>query len=148
MVRADAAGIAAAPRSREGRINSMAILSYSIGAGMKCSGAIAAAVLLIGATSAPSAAQPPAALDNPQIEIVYRPPTDRALVPIRDRLQRDGALERLKRFLAPLKLSQKLTVEFDQCGALARPYRPQGPATICYELVDRIERIAAKGAGS
>jgi hypothetical protein len=54
-------------------------------------------------------------------------------------------LEELQQFLAPLRLPRKLTVKIDQCGALSRPYRPQEPVTICYELIDQIEKVAAKG---
>jgi hypothetical protein len=103
---------------------------------------------MVGMGLAPGFAQAPAALENPQIETLYLEPSDPALAPIRGRVESARVLERLKGFLAPLKLSRKLTVEFDQCGVLARPYRPQQPATICYELVDRIERIAAKGMGN
>ena len=44
----------------------------------------------------------------------------------------------------PLKLPRKLTVQVDQCGAAFRPYTPGGAATICYELVEQIEAVAAK----
>jgi hypothetical protein len=35
-------------------------------------------------------------------------------------------------------------VQFDQCGATARHYKTGEPATVCYELVDLIEKIAAQ----
>jgi Putative metallopeptidase len=89
-------------------------------------------------------AQAPADIQNPQIEIAYVPPGNSALAPIYDRLKNGRVLEQLKQFLAPLKLSRKLTVQFEQCGAPTRPYKSPGPATICYELVDRIEQVAAK----
>src|SRR5262249_61542965 len=53
-------------------------------------------------------------------------------------------LEERHRFMRPTRLSRKLTVTIDQCGGPSRPYKPQGPVTICYELVDQIENIAAK----
>ena len=37
-----------------------------------------------------------------------------------------------------------LVVQFDQCGAPARLYKTGEPATVCYELVDQIEKIGAK----
>jgi hypothetical protein len=110
--------------------------------------AVTAWVMMVGMCLAPAFAQAPAALDNPQIETLYVAPADPALAPIRARVESARVLERLKGFLAPLKLSRKLTVEFDQCSALARPYRPGAPATICYELVDRIEHIAANGVSN
>lgn len=91
-----------------------------------------------------AAAQVPADLQNPMVEIDYRDPGNPAFQPIAERLRRLRVLEQLKVFLAPLRLPRKLTVQVDQCGANVRPYRPQGPVTICYELVDQIEKIAAK----
>jgi Putative metallopeptidase len=35
-------------------------------------------------------------------------------------------------------------VQVDECSAASRPYTPQGPVTICYELVDQIEKVAAR----
>jgi Putative metallopeptidase len=92
----------------------------------------------------PALAQAPSDVQNPQIEIAYVAPSNAALRPVSERLKNARVLEQLKQFLAPLKLSRKLTVQFDQCGAPTRPYKPEGPATICYELVDQIERVAAK----
>jgi hypothetical protein len=37
-------------------------------------------------------------------------------------------------------------VQFDQCGGATRLYRPGEPATICYELIDQIEKVAAKSS--
>ena len=99
-------------------------------AGYACNGELAAPAL--------------SELSNRQIEIAYVRPRDAALLPIQDRLKKSMVLEQPKQFLAPLTLPQKLTVQFDQCGAPTRPYKPQGPATICYELIDQIEKVAVK----
>src|SRR5262249_24886406 len=90
------------------------------------------------------AAQAQGALQNSQIEIVYGQPSNPSYRPMYDRLKRLQVLEELRQFLVPLRLPRKLTVQVDQCGAPTRPYRPGGPATICYELVEQIERVAAK----
>jgi Putative metallopeptidase len=51
----------------------------------------------------------------------------------------------LQQFLAPLKLTRKLVVKFDQCGgATSLRYKHQGPVVICYEYVDQIERLAPR----
>jgi hypothetical protein len=92
----------------------------------------------------PAAAQLPADLQNPMVEVVYRDPANPAFQPIAERLRRLRVLEQLKVFLAPLRLPRKLTVQVDQCGAPTRPYQREGLATVCYELVDQIEKIAAK----
>lgn len=113
---------------------------------MKCFPSAAAFVLMLSPLlpATPAAAQAPAALQNPQIEIVYGQPSNPSYRPIYDRLKKLQVLEELKQFLVPLKLPRKLTVQVDQCGAATRPYKPGGPATICYELVEQIERVAAK----
>jgi hypothetical protein len=72
-------------------------------------------------------------------------PANRNFQPIYDRVKNRKVLEELQQFLAPLRLPRKLTVKIDQCGALSRPYKPQEPVTICYELIDQIEKVAAKG---
>jgi hypothetical protein len=92
----------------------------------------------------PAAAQAPTGLQNSQIEIAYVPPANANYRPIHDRLKKLQVLEELKQFLVPLRLPRKLTVQVDQCGAATRPYKPGGAATICYELVEQIERVAAK----
>jgi hypothetical protein len=113
---------------------------------MKCFPSAAAFVLMLSRLlpATPAAAQAPAALQNPQIEIVYGQPSNANYRPIYDRLKKLQVLEELKQFLVPLKLPRKLTVQVDQCGAATRPYKPGGPATICYELAEQIERVAAK----
>jgi hypothetical protein len=92
----------------------------------------------------PAAAQAPTGLQNSQIEIAYVPPANANYRPIHDRLKKLQVLEELRQFLVPLRLPRKLTVQVDQCGAATRPYKPGGAATICYELVEQIERVAAK----
>jgi hypothetical protein len=92
----------------------------------------------------PARAQAPADIQNPQIEIAYRKPSNPAFQPIYDRLTKLKVLEQFKQFTAPLRLPRKLTVAVDQCNAKTRPYKPQGPVTVCYELVEQIERVAAK----
>jgi Putative metallopeptidase len=113
---------------------------------MRCFPGAAAFVLMLSPLlpAMPAAAQAPAALQNPQIEIVYGQPGNPNYRPIYDRLKRLQVLEELKQFLVPLRLPRKLTVQVDQCGAATRPYKPGGPATVCYELVEQIERVAAK----
>jgi Putative metallopeptidase len=107
------------------------------------------AALTASMMTAPAAAQQvPAELQNPLVEIVYREPRTLAFKPIAERLKQHHVLEQLKVFLAPLRLPRKLTVNVDECGAPTRPYRSQGPVTICYELVDQIEKVAAKADAS
>src|SRR5262245_65428205 len=111
---------------------------------MKCAmsaAAVAAALLGQMLMSTPAAAQVPPALQNPQVDIVYLEPRNPAFRPIADRVKQRRALEQLKVFLAPLKMPRKLTVNVDECGAPSRAYKAQGPVTICYELIDQIEKV-------
>jgi hypothetical protein len=93
----------------------------------------------------PASAQPlPAELQNRNVEIVYKEPRSAAFKPIAERVKQRRVLEQLRVFLAPLRLPRKLTINVDECGAPMREYQPQGPVVICYEVIDQIEKIAAK----
>jgi len=109
-------------------------------------GAVTAA--LVASMMTTSAQQVPAELQNPNVEIVYKEPRTAALKPVSERVKQRRALEQFRVFLAPLRLPRKLTISVDECGALTRDYQPQGGVTICYELVDQIEKIAAKADAS
>jgi hypothetical protein len=108
------------------------------------SAAAVALVLSLVLPATPAAAQAQTALQGSQIEIIYGQPSNPSYRPIYDRLKSLHVLEELRQFLVPLRLPRKLTVQVDQCGTATRPYSPGGPATICYELVEQIERVAAK----
>jgi hypothetical protein len=79
-------------------------------------------------------------LKNPQIEIAYVEPRNSNYRPIYDRLKKRQVLEELRAFLAPLRLPRKLRVKIQECGE-----DPQQPVTICYEYLDRLERLAPEG---
>src|SRR5262245_18414728 len=125
---------------------------------IKCvmrSSAVAAALTLPAMMATPSAAQPtadvcprmaqvPAALHNPLVNIVYVEPRNPAYRPMAERLKQCRVLEQLRVFLAPLKLPHELKVNVEECAAITRAYKAQGPVTICYELIEQIERISAK----
>lgn len=114
-----------------------------------CATGAAMAALMASMMTVPAPAQQvPADLQNPNVEIVYKEPRTAAFKPISERLKQRRVLEQLRVFLAPLRLPRKLTVNVDECGAPTREYRAQGPVTICYELVDQIEKIAAKADAS
>jgi hypothetical protein len=82
---------------------------------------------------------------NPQVEVKYVQPQAANLQAIAERLRNRKVLEEFSQFLVALKLPRKLVVQFDQCGGPSRYYKAGEPATICYELVDQIEKVAAKG---
>jgi hypothetical protein len=73
-------------------------------------------------------------------------PANADFMPIYERLKSRKVLETLRQFLAPLKLKdgQKLLVKFDQCGgaSYARYTRQSPTATVCYEFIAQVERLA------
>jgi hypothetical protein len=73
-----------------------------------------------------------------QVRISYETPSDEKFRPIYDALKHRQVLERLQRFLVPLRLPKVLTVELMQCGTETKPYESGGPVVICYELIQRI----------
>ena len=97
--------------------------------------------LCFGATSQPYA-QP--AVPSPaggQVKVAYEQPSNRKYEPIYEDLKRREVLERLQRFLVPLRLPRDLTVRLAECDADTRAYTPGGPVTVCYEMVEKIENI-------
>jgi hypothetical protein len=103
--------------------------------------ALAGLVILASSITLASAQGTPPS--NSQVEIEYIRPQKREYQPIHDRLKNRKVLEQLQQFLSPLRLPQKLTIKIDQCGAPSRPYKSDGVATICYEIVEQIERAAS-----
>jgi len=81
---------------------------------------------------------------NPHVQLTYLTPHNAGLKSVAESVKKWAVLEQFGQFLVPLRLPRKLVVQFDECGAVARPYRPGGPVTVCYELIDKIEQIAAK----
>ena len=79
-----------------------------------------------------------------QIAIAYEKPTDPQFLLFYEALSRRKVLERLQGMLSPLRLPKPLTIRLAQCGADSVEYEPGGPATICYELVQKIVAITYK----
>jgi len=91
----------------------------------------------------------PALADAPsKIKIEYTDPTNGELKGVQQRLKNRYVLETLREFLSALRLPRELTVRTAQCSPNANEivttleYEPQRPVTICYELIDKIEKIA------
>jgi len=80
-----------------------------------------------------------------KVTIDYGPqPTEPQYHAIYDRMKQQQVLERLQRFLAPLRLNRTLAVQMARCGdnVLYRPYQPGGAVTICYEFIKQVEDLA------
>ena len=103
--------------------------------------------------SPPALAQASALMANPQISVAYIQPRFNSLAAnsnqyfkftaIYEWLRVRQPLHAIQKFLAPLRLPQQLRLQVDQCGAERRPYKHGAPVTICYELIDKIEIVAA-----
>ncbi len=93
--------------------------------------------------AAPAAAQAvPANLANPMIQIEYVAPKKAAYQPIYKRVQDRQVLERLKVFLAPLKLPKPVQIKMAECGTPVVPYKAGEPVLVCYEYIEQIENLS------
>jgi hypothetical protein len=110
----------------------MALMKYTVRTAV-----IAFAFFLWGPT-------PETAAQQWQVKISYEEPTNAQLRPIYERLKQRAVLEELQAFLAPLRLPRQLTMSTMQCGATTVRHRPQGTATVCYEMIDAIEKLVTQ----
>ena len=92
------------------------------------------------------------ALAQPQVRIAYGDipaDADPTISHARDVIVKSRALEELQRFLSPLRLPADLAIRADQCGAERRAYDARTKtATICYEMIADILKIAAAQTGA
>lgn len=104
---------------------------------------VAFALTSIALQVVPAAAQPlPPGLTNPMIQIEYVVPKKAAYRPIHDRLRQRQVLERLRVFLAPLRLPKPLQIKIDECGTPLVPYRTGAPVVVCYEYIEQVENLS------
>jgi len=109
---------------------------------------LAPALVAVGLATAaiPAAAETWESLPpNPNVDIVYLPPTDAKLQPAEDALKKRKVLEELQRFLAPLHLPHHLQLRTAQCNMINAFYSPYDRSiTICYEIISSIVAGAPK----
>jgi hypothetical protein len=80
---------------------------------------------------------------NPNIDIVYDPPTSPLYQDVYNDVKARHVLEELQHFLAFLELPRKLQIKFTECGETNSWYDPHSEGVLlCYEIVDWIERVA------
>jgi len=80
-----------------------------------------------------------------KVAIDYGPqPSDAQLQAVYAAVRQQNVLEKLQRFLAPLRLARQLTVRMAQCGnnVVYRPFQPGGDVTICYEFIKQVIDVA------
>jgi hypothetical protein len=76
-----------------------------------------------------------------QLSTVYVPPNNFCFQEVYDLLRQHNALERVKEILSPFRLTEHLTIETTECGAVNSYYQRKNfkpTVTICYELLKRI----------
>lgn len=98
-------------------------------------------------------AQGPELAPNPQIQVEYIQPKHNSaaadpnqyndFTTIYAWLRVRQPLEEIQKFLAPLRLPRQIKLQVDSCGAERRAYVSGGPVTVCYELIDKIEKTAS-----
>jgi hypothetical protein len=97
-------------------------------------------------------AQAPGLAPNPQVQVEYlQPKYDAAagqnqyneFTTIYAWLRVRRPLEEIQKFLAPLRLPRPIKIQVDSCGAERRTYVSGSPVTVCYELIDKIQKVAA-----
>jgi Putative metallopeptidase len=98
------------------------------------------ALLCFGGTSESRAQDGMPPVLGGQVKVNYEQPSKK-YIEIYEGLKRRKVLERLQRFLSPLRLPRDLTVRLAECGADTKTYSPGGPVTLCYEMVEKIVNI-------
>jgi hypothetical protein len=96
----------------------------------------------IGAGAAGAQTTTPAPAQQPNIKIIYESPSNAKFTPIYQRIKQLRVLEQLQAFMSPLHLPRDITVRVAQCGSENIAFKPQSPATVCYELIEKVERFA------
>jgi hypothetical protein len=94
----------------------------------------------------PAPAQAPVLPANPQIQVDYIQPKNNStgeFAAIYAWLRARRPLEEIQKFLAPLRLPRQIKIQVDACEAESRAYVSGNPVTICYELIDKIQKMAA-----
>jgi len=102
-------------------------------------GVLALAIACAAALATPAAAQE---AKTSNIKISYEEPQSPNLRPVSERLKKRQVLERVQKFLSPLKLPRELTVRTAQCGGVVIPYQAGQAVTLCYEYVAQVEKQA------
>jgi hypothetical protein len=98
-------------------------------------------------------AQAPVLQPNPQIQVEYIQPKYNSAAADANQynefttiyawLRVRQPLEEIQKFLSPLRLPRPIKLQVDSCGAERRAYVSGAPVTVCYELIDKIEKVAA-----
>jgi Putative metallopeptidase len=100
------------------------------------------AAIAVALATAVSAAVPAMAQES-RVKIAYDEPANPDLRGVYQRLKGRHVLEEFREFLSALHLPHDITIRTAQCGSAGATYKSGGPVTICYEVMDRVEKIVA-----
>jgi hypothetical protein len=102
-------------------------------------------IWLLTAAVATATCSDPAVQSNVKINQVryeYVEPIDAAYRALHDRLKQMLVLERLSKFLSPLRLPRTLTLKIEGCEGRLNAYYWDGKITVCYEYFDFLLKVA------
>jgi len=94
--------------------------------------------------ASPAAAQPTGKLKSNRIAIAYEAPKNPAHEPIHARLKERRVLERLAKFLSPLRLPYTLNIKVQGCDGEVNAWYFDDAITVCYEYLDNIKKFIPK----
>ena len=102
----------------------------------------------LGALSAAAPASAQIALDDPRLKtdrIVYEyvMPTNPAQIPLYEVMKKTQVLEKMKDFLAPLRLPIQVIFKTETCG-IANSYFDIDTVKICYEYIEYLKKMTPK----
>lgn len=89
-----------------------------------------------------AATAPPPPPPSERIVIAYVEPTNPAHKPLYDLLKENGALERVKRILEPIRWPRPLRLELKGCDGESNAFYEDAVVTVCYEYVDEVWKNA------
>jgi hypothetical protein len=115
-----------------------------------------AIIALLGAAQAQTSAQTqtktqtpgPLTPDDPRLKTdqmlyEYAPPTNPAQMPLYETLKKTQILEKLKDFLAPVRLPRQILIKMETCG-IANAYYDPGIIKVCYEYIEYVKKMTPK----
>jgi hypothetical protein len=73
-----------------------------------------------------------------RVKVSYEPPENPAHQQIYTDLKQRGALEKLQKFLSPVRLPKTLRISLEGCDGEADAFYEEGAITICYEFIDEL----------
>jgi hypothetical protein len=99
-------------------------------------------------TQKPTPAPGPLTPDDPRLKTdqmlyEYATPTNPAQLPLYETMKKTQILEKLKDFLAPVRLPRQILIKMETCG-VANAYYDPGIIKVCYEYIEYVKKMTPK----